>query len=366
MENKLMNAGQNSIMGNFIKTDDILKDMCGIIESSQKAAYQTVNTLLVQRNWMIGYRIAEEELGGQERSEYGLQVIKNLSKKLTSRYGKGYDRGTLYRCLKFYKMFPEIVASLGQQSGAILSWTHYRVLLQVEDKTARDWYEKEAVEQTWSVRTLQRNISSQYYYRMLKTQKKELVENEMKELTASYQNDKLEFIKNPVVAEFLGFSQDTDFTESDLEKSILSNLQKFLMELGKGYAFVARQQHIHTEKQDYYIDLVFYNYILKCFILIDLKAEKITHQDVGQMDMYIRMYDELKRNEGDNPTIGIVLCSDTDDDIARYSVMHGNEQLFASKYKLYLPTEEELKAEIETQKAMFYLQQKESQEKKTE
>lgn len=366
MENKLMNAGQNSIMGNFIKTDDILKDMCGIIESSQKAAYQTINTLLVQRNWMIGYRIAEEELGGQERSEYGLQVIKNLSKELTSRYGKGYDRGTLYRCLKFYKMFPEIVASLGQQSGAILSWTHYRVLLQVEDKTARDWYEKEAVEQTWSVRTLQRNISSQYYYRMLKTQKKELVENEMKELTASYQNDKLEFIKNPVVAEFLGFSQDTDFTESDLEKSILSNLQKFLMELGKGYAFVARQQHIHTEKQDYYIDLVFYNYILKCFILIDLKAEKITHQDVGQMDMYIRMYDELKRNEGDNPTIGIVLCSDTDDDIARYSVMHGNEQLFASKYKLYLPTEEELKAEIETQKAMFYLQQKESEEKKTE
>ena len=366
MENKLMNAGQNSIMGNFIKTDDILKDMCGIIESSQKAAYQTVNTLLVQRNWMIGYRIAEEELGGQERSEYGLQVIKNLSKELTSRYGKGYDRGTLYRCLKFYKMFPEIVASLGQQSGAILSWTHYRVLLQVEDKTARDWYEKEAVEQTWSVRTLQRNISSQYYYRMLKTQKKELVENEMKELTASYQNDKLEFIKNPVVAEFLGFSQDTDFTESDLEKSILSNLQKFLMELGKGYAFVARQQHIHTEKQDYYIDLVFYNYTLKCFILIDLKAEKITHQDVGQMDMYIRMYDELKRNEGDNPTIGIVLCSDTDDDIARYSVMHGNEQLFASKYKLYLPTEEELKAEIETQKAMFYLQQKESEEKKTE
>ena len=191
---------------------------------------------------------------------------------------------------------------------------------------------------------------------MLKTQKKELVESEMKELTAPYQNDKLEFIKNPVVAEFLGFSQNTDFTESDLEKSILSNLQKFLMELGKGYAFVARQQHIHTEKQDYYIDLVFYNYILKCFVLIDLKTEKITHQDVGQMDMYIRMYDELKRSEGDNPTIGIVLCSDTDDDIARYSVMHGNEQLFASKYKLYLPTKEELKAEIETQKAMFYLQ----------
>ena len=169
--------------------------------------------------------------------------------------------------------------------------------------------------------------------------------------------------KNPVVAEFLGFSQNTDFTESDLEKSILSNLQKFLMELGKGYAFVARQQHIHTEKQDYYIDLVFYNYILKCFVLIDLKTEKITHQDVGQMDMYIRMYDELKRSEGDNPTIGIVLCSDTDDDNARYSVMHGNEQLFASKYKLYLPTKEELKAEIETQKAMFYLQQQDNEDR---
>ena len=366
MENKLEKIGQNSFMDNYVKTDDILNDMCGIIESSQKAAYQAVNIALVQRNWLLGYRIAEEELGGQERSEYGLQIIKKLSKELTNRYGKGYDKGTLYRCLKFYKMFPEIVASVRQQSGAILSWTHYRILLQVEDKAARDWYEKEAAEQTWSVRTLQRNISSQYYYRMLKTQKKELVESEMKELTASYQNDKLEFIKNPVVAEFLGFSQNTDFTESDLEKSILSNLQKFLMELGKGYAFVARQQHIHTEKQDYYIDLVFYNYILKCFVLIDLKTEKITHQDVGQMDMYIRMYDELKKSPDDNPTLGIVLCSETDEDIARYSILHGNEQLFASKYKLYLPTEEELREEIEAQKAVFYLQQKETEKQNKE
>lgn len=230
------------------------------------------------------------------------------------------------------------------------------------DKKARDWYENEAVTQTWSVRTLQRNISSQYYYRMLQTQKQELVENEMKELTAEYQNDKLEFIKNPVITEFLGLSSNTDFTESDLEKSILSNLQQFIMELGKGYAFVARQQHIQTEKQDYYIDLVFYNYILKCFVLIDLKTTKISHQDVRQMDMYIRMYDELKRTENDNPTIGIVLCSDTDEDIARFSVMHGNEQLFASKYKLYLPTEEELRAEIETQKSMFYLKQNESKD----
>lgn len=264
----------------------------------------------------------------------------------------------MYSFYSFYKTYPEIFQTSSGKSEGLLSWSHYAVLLQVKDKAAREWYEKETAEQTWSVRTLQRNISSPYYYRMLKTQKKAIVEAEMEKQTASYQNDKLEFIKNPVVAEFLGISQNTDFSESDLEKSILSNLQKFLMELGKGYAFVARQQHIHTEKQDYYIDLVFYNYILKCFVLIDLKTEKITHQDVGQMDMY----DELKRSEGDNPTIGIVLCSDTDDDIARYSVMHGNEQLFASKYKLYLPTEEELKAEIETQKAMFYLQQKENEE----
>ncbi len=345
------------------KSDDIVKDMRGIIESSRNAAYQAVNTALVQRNWLIGYRIAEEELQGDNRAEYGANIIKKLAKELTAEYGKGYTKTNLYHFYSFYKMYPEIFHSA---SGKLfLSWTHYRTLLQVSDKAARDWYEKEALEQTWSVSTLQRNISSQYYYRMLQTHRKDLVENEMKELTAGYQNDKYEFIKSPVIAEFLGFSQNTDFTESDLETSILSNLQKFLMELGKGYAFVARQQHIHTEKQDYYIDLVFYNYILKCFVLIDLKTEKISHADVGQMDMYIRMYDELKRGEGDNPTIGIVLCSDTDEDIARYSVMHGNEQLFASKYKLYLPTEAELKAEIETQKAMFYMQQQDKKDSET-
>lgn len=291
-----------------------------------------------------------------------MNVIKKLSKTFTEKYGKGFTKTNLYSFYAFYKCFPEIFHSPSRKSEIYLSWTHYRVLLQVNDKKARDWYEREAKEQTWSVRTLQRNISSQYYCRMLKTQKQELIETEMKELATSYQNDKLEFNKNPAIAEFLGFLQNTDFTESDLEKSILSNLQNFILELGKGFAFVARQQHIHTEKQDYYIDLVFYNYILKCFVLIDLKTEKISHQDVGQMDMYIRMYDELKQSEGDNPTIGIVLCADTDEGIARYSIMHGNEQLFASKYKLYLPTKEELKAEIETQKAMFYLQQKEKSE----
>lgn len=332
----LTDIGQNDVMKSFTKTDDILKDMCGIIESSQNSAYRAVNTALIQRNWLIGYRIAEEELEGGERSEYGLKVMKKLSEELTDLYGKGYDKSNLYHFLKFYKCFPKIFDTACRQSIPLLTWSHYRTLLQVEDKTARDWYEREAAKQTWSVRTLQRNISSQYYYRMLQTQNKELVESEMKQLTSDYQTDKLEFIKNPVIAEFLGFSSNSDFTESELESSILTNLQKFLMELGKGYAFVARQQHIHTEK--------------------------ISHQDVGQMDMYIRMYDELKRSGGDNPTIGIVLCSDTDEDIARYSVMHGNEQLFASKYKLYLPSEEELRAEIETQKTMFYLQHKNDEE----
>ena len=246
-------------------------------------------------------------------------------------------------------------------TGIMLSWTHYRTLMQVTDPNARAWYEKEAYEQTWSVRTLQRNISTQYYDRMLLSHNSKAVENEMKQLTSEYQG-KFEFIRNPVIAEFLGMQEDTSYLESDLEQAIIGNLQRFLMESGKGYAFVARQQHIHTEKQDYYIDLVFYNYILQCFVLIDLKIGKITHQDVEQMDMYVRMYDELKRGENHNPTLGIVLCSETDEDIARYSVLHGNEQLFAAKYRLCLPTEEQLRAEIETQKGIFYLQHLELKE----
>lgn len=354
----------------YRKTTDLIEDACTIIEDAQRAAYYSVNVTLVLRNWLLGKRICEEELQGDERAEYGAEVIKNLSVLLSERYGKGFSSRTLYKCRQFYKAFPEIVPSLSAKSdhaeilpmlsAKLLSWSHYEKLLQVYDQEARAWYAKEAYEQTWSIRTLQRNISSQYYYRMLKTQDKAGVEGEMKELTASLQ-DKLEFIKNPVIAEFLGMSENTSYHESDLEQCIINNLQKFLIELGKGYAFVARQQHIHTDKDDYYIDLVFYNYILKCFILIDLKTEKITHQDVGQMDMYVRMYDELKKADNDNPTLGIVLCSETDEDIAKYSVLHGNEQLFASKYKLYLPSEEELRAEIAAQKR-FYQWQKEEQE----
>ncbi|MBQ9413133.1 MAG: DUF1016 family protein [Oscillospiraceae bacterium] len=346
----------------YQNSGDILRDMREIIDISRESAYRAVNAALVRRNWLLGRRIAEEELKGGDRAGYGLELIKKLSKELTKEYGKGFDRTNLYKFLKFYKCFPEIVDTACQLSAEILSWSHYRILLRVENTEARKWYEREAYRQTWAVRTLQRNVETQYYFRLLSTQQKSLVEGEMKQLTKSFQEDKLEYLKNPIIAEFLGLSTTAATTETNLESAIITNIQQFLMELGKGYAFVARQQHIQTEKQDYYIDLVFYNYILKCFVLIDLKTGKITHQDVGQMDMYIRMYDELKRGKGDNPTLGIVLCSETDEDIARYSVMKGSEQLFTSMYKLYLPSEEELRREIENQKTIFYLQQMEEQE----
>ena len=261
--------------------------------------------------------------------------------------------------------FPEILDAVSPKSGNVgavspklLPWTLYRELIRIEDGVARKWYEQEALRETWSSRTLHRNIGSQYYYRLMQSPTKDKVAEEMHQITAPMQ-DKLEFIKNPVVAEFLGLAQNSDFTESALEGNIISHLQKFIMELGKGFAFVARQKHIRTDMGDFYIDLVFYNYILKCFFLIDLKASQITHQDVGQMDMYIRMYDKTQRTEGDNPTIGLVLCSETSEDMAQYSVLNGNEQLFQAKYLTYLPTKEQLIREIEQQKLIFELQKKE-------
>ena len=359
----LEKINNESMIIKYQKTDNVLEDVCSIIESARDYAYQSVNIALVERNWFIGYRIAEEELKGENRADYGTEILKKLSKELKKEYGKGFDARNLYYFLKFYKMFPNILNTVCAKSNILLSWSHYRTLLQVEDEKARNWYEKETAEQIWSVRTLQRNISSQYYYRLLKSQVKEPVIEEMKEKNKKqYLMNRLEFVKNPVIAEFLGFSIEDSYTETELETSIINNLQKFLMELGKGYAFVERQQHIRTEKGDYFIDLVFYNYILKCFVLIDLKTTQVTHQDIGQMDMYVRMYDELKKSKDDNPTIGILLCSDTDADVARYSVLHGNEQLFATKYKTYLPTEEQLKAEIESQKAIFEIQQQEKKE----
>lgn len=340
----------------YKKTDNILTDAKNIIDSAKSYAIKSVNWTLVQRNWLLGERIALEELKGENRAEYGKKVIKNLSKQLTEIYGSGFTKTNLYNFYNFYKTYADIFHTVcGKSLIMYLDWSHFRILLQEENKDARDWYAQESVNESWSVRTLQRNISSQYYYRMLKSPKKDLVRAEMKQLTADYQTQKEEFVKDPVILEFLGFSENETLLESTLENSLISNLQKFLMELGKGYAFVGRQMHIHTEKKDYYIDLVFYNFILKCFVLIDLKTESITHQDVGQMDMYVRMFDELKRGEGDNPTLGILLCADTDEDIAKYSVLKGNEQLFATKYKFCLPTEEQLRKEIESQKNQYYL-----------
>ena len=236
-------------------------------------------------------------------------------------------------------------------------------MLRVQNEDARKWYLAEASKEHWSTRTLDRNINSQYYYRLLQSPKKDAVVAEMKVKTVNYDNDKLEFLKNPIVAEFLGLSQNNDFTETKLETAIIDHLQKFIMELGKGYAFVARQQLIRTDLKDYYIDLVFYNYILKCFLLVDLKTTEITHQDIGQMDMYIRMYDDLKCTDGDNPTIGLLLCAETSKDLARYSILHDNAQLFAAKYLTYLPKKEDLIAEIEQQKEFFELQEKEKNKK---
>ena len=247
----------------------------------------------------------------------------------------------------------ESMESIGQTLPAGLSWSHYERLMRVENLEARTWYIKEAEAEMWSYRTLDRNISTDYYGRMLLSQVKNDVHTEMQQKTSAYQADKLAFIKSPTVLEFLGLPQNAGYTESTIENAILNNIQQFLMELGKGFALVARQQIIRTEARDYFVDLTFYNYILKCFFLVDLKIGRITHQDVGQMDMYVRMFDELKRGEGDNPTIGIVLCAETDPAIARYSILKGNEQIFASKYQLVLPTPEELQKEINRQTALI-------------
>lgn len=349
-----MTKGENKYIANV----SFITEIKDIITQARQKAYSAINTAMIEAYWLVGRRIVEEEQGGASRAEYGKQILKELSTELTKEFGKGFSVGSLYYYRQFYTTFPDIFAT----PWRILTWSHYKRLMQVADNDARTWYMKEASEQMWSYRTLDRNIASQYYYRLLQSQNKQIVENEMKEITSPFQHDKFEFIKNPTVAEFIGLSPNSDFTESELESAIIGNLQKFLLELGKGFSFVARQKLIRTEKRDYFIDLVFYNYILKCFVLIDLKTSIVTHQDVGQMDMYVRMYDERVKKDDDNPTIGIVLCSETDNDIARYSVLHDNDRLYASKYMLYMPTNEELKQEIEQQKEFFRLQHKQQNE----
>ncbi len=366
-----------------IDVDDaqFISDIKAIVYTAKQKAYQAADIYQVVSNWLVGRRIVEQEQHGQERAQYGKHIVELASEALTAEFGKGYSVVNIKSFRKFYLTFNNLLIGQtvsdqsengltikGQSVSAELelakilpsnlSWSHYERLMRIKNEDERDWYMREAAGESWSVRTLNRNIGSQYYHRLLQTpeSKRGEVIHEMQRLTTDYQKDRHKFLRNPVVAEFLGFSQDAAYSETNLESAIIDHLQKFILELGKGFAFVARQQRIKTDMGDYYIDLVFYNYILKCFLLIDLKSSQISYEDVGQMDMYIRMYDELKCSEGDNPTIGLLLCSETSKDLARYSILKDSKQLYAAKYLTYLPTKEELTAEIERQKEIFALQ----------
>ena len=342
-------------------TDSIVAEIRALIIKSRATIANAINNSMLQSYWEIGRRIIEEEQSFASRAEYGTQLIKKLSIELTNDFGRGFSERSLRNYRKFFLMFPDW--SNWQPRLPNLTWSHISILLRVDDDEAREWYMKESQQQMWSKRTLDRNVSSQYYFRLLSSQQGYGVGDGNGDNAVAVLNDITDptaYIKSPMVTEFLGLPTDYSYSESDLESSLISHLQQFLMELGKGYAFVERQQRIVTDTEDYYIDLVFYNYMMKCFVLIDLKTTKLTHQDVGQMDMYVRMYDELKRTEGDNPTIGILLCAETSQDIAKYSILNGSKQLFASKYLTYLPTEEQLRNEIERQKMLFILQQKTS------
>lgn len=318
-----------------------------IIEQARSKVVQSVNRIMVITYWEIGKRIMEEEQKGEKRAKYGKYLLKDLSIKLTQEFGKGFDERELRWMRQFYNQFP-----IRDSVRPELSWTNYRLLLRVEDETARKFYLNECVESSWSSRQLERQINSFYYQRLLASQDKKLVKAEAES------NNKIikpaDLLKNPYILEFLDLKENTAYLERDLETSIISKLQEFLLELGKGFSFVARQQRITTDAgQHYYVDLVFYNYLLKCFVLIDLKIGTLTPQDVGQMDMYVRLYEQLKKPEGDNPTIGIILCSERDETVVEFSVIKDSEQLFASKYQLYLPTREELKQLLENERYLL-------------
>ena len=330
-------------------SNNYINEIKKILKNARQKAYTAVNSAMVEAYWEIGRRIVEEEQNGKERAEYGKEILQNLSKELTEEFGKGYSYRTLREIRQFYLMFSDF--EKWRTVSAKLTWSHFQKVLRVSNEKARIFYLTEAAENMWSVRTLDRNISTLYYNRIVASIDKKIVENEMKEKTKKLQAE--EFIKNPVVLEFLDLPTNMSYTENELEKALTDDIQKFMMELGKGFAFVERQQHIRTENSDFYIDLVFYNYILKCFVIVELKTEKLTHQDIGQLDMYIRMYDDLKKQENDNPTIGLLLCTETDRTIIKYSVLNDNKNLFASKYINYLPSEEELINEIERQKTLF-------------
>lgn len=309
-----------------------------IIEAARQQTYRAVNTILLKTYWQIGQLIVEDEQQGETKAIYGKAVLKNLALQLTIEFGKGFDERNLNNMRAFYAAFP-----IWNAVRTELSWTHYRMLSRIENIGKREYYLTEAATANWNTRQLERNINSMYFERNVSISKQgELISPE-------------DFMKDPYILEFAGLAGESIPKEKELEDALISHLQKFLMELGKGFAFVARQQHVVTDTSDFFIDLVFYNYYLKCFVLLDLKRGKLTHENIGQMDMYVRMYEDLKKSTGDNPTIGIILCTEKDETIVKYSVLAENKQLFASKYLLYLPKEEELKKLIETDRQLLKL-----------
>ena len=338
MSNVKKNMDQDLIRFN----SDLYGAIRRVLETARQSAYKAVNFAMVQAYWQIGRLIVEDEQNGEARAEYGKKVLEELSRRLTADFGKGFDARELRKMRQFYLLFQKWDAVRPE-----LSWTHYRLLLRVENQAARDWYMNEAVAENWSSRQLERQISVLYYDRMLLSADKQSTRTDAKKNMALAKLEPESFIRNPYVLEFLDLKDYPNLHEKDIEEGLINNLQAFLLELGKGFCFVARQKRIRFDDQDFYIDLVFYNCILKCYVLIDLKLGELTYQDIGQMDGYIRLYEEQYRKEDDNPTLGIVLCSNRNEAIVKYSVLHENKQLFASKYLLYLPSEEELKKEIE-------------------
>jgi predicted nuclease of restriction endonuclease-like (RecB) superfamily len=331
-----------------LQLQPLLSSLGELIRQARQRALRAVDAIQVQTCWEIGRHIVEFEQGGAARAEYGRKLLPSLAKALTAEFGKGFDTSNLRHMRAFFFAFP-IRDALRPE----LSWTHYRTLLKLDSDSARQWYMNEAVEQGWTTRALDRQISTLYYERLLTSQDRAAVEQEAASKLQLLGKSPREFVRDPVLLEFLGLPSAGALLESDLEQALIDQLQGFLLELGKGFAFVARQQRISTESKDFYVDLVFYNYLLKCFVIFDLKRGELTHQDIGQMDMYVRMYDDLKRGPDDNPTVGIILCAQKDASVVRYSVLHGSEQLFASKYRLVLPSEEELRAELDRERAML-------------
>ncbi len=321
--------------------DGLLRDLREFIAESRRQVLRAVDVVQVRTCWGVGRHIVEFEQGGAARAEYGAKLLPRLAVKLTEEFGRGFDASNLRYMRLFYLAFP-ICDALRHE----LSWTHYRTLLRVEDTAAREWYVKETVAQNWSSRALERQVGRLYYERLLSSKNRKAVRAEAEEKIAELPPSPRDFVRDPVLLEFLGLPETGRLLESDLEQRLIDHLQSFLLELGKGFAFVARQMRVSTETKDFYIDLVFYNFLLKCFVLFDLKPRELTHGDIGQMDMYVRIFDEQQRGPGDNPTVGIILCAAKDASIARYSVLHGNEKLFASRYKLVLPSEEQLRREL--------------------